>query len=174
MSVLVPDDLIGVDALLTGPSPDLIEPCELMTIQWVSHSRVLDLAARDLNVALWLIWYISQENRRHEQWLTLLGQATALEKIPILLLDLDQRVSRGPGVPSRSTRIPLTQREIAEHLGLTLQHACRTLAVLRRRGALRSHYRAIEILNVGILQESAGDMKQLWQERWDTDQCPEC
>jgi len=60
-SVLVPGDVFGVSELFSGvPSVDLIETRETVTIRSISYPSVLRLAARDDNIAMWLLDYANE------------------------------------------------------------------------------------------------------------------
>jgi len=59
-TVLLPGDLFGVSELFSGvPSVDLIETRETVTIRSISYPSVLRLAARDDNIAMWLLYYVN-------------------------------------------------------------------------------------------------------------------
>ena len=162
MSVLLPGDMIGVRGLLSDAPADLVETRQAVRLQSVRYSRILDLAAQDANVAMWLLWYVNQRNVRHDKWSTLLAQGSAVEKVAILLLDLYERLSHFDDVADGPVRIWLTQRDIADHVGLALPHVCRTLAILRDRGGVNIRYGAIEIIDPRALTENAADMADYW------------
>lgn len=60
---------------------------------------------------------------RQTQWIVRLGRKNAVERIVELLADLRERLGRGNG----PVEIPLTQREIADVVGLTPVHVNRVL-----------------------------------------------
>src|ERR1700690_1575517 len=63
-SVLLPGDIIGVSSLIGGSRPESVEARTQMSVQSLSHVQVLRLAAEKPNVALWLLWHQSRENKR--------------------------------------------------------------------------------------------------------------
>jgi CRP-like cAMP-binding protein len=146
-SVLLPGDIIGVSSLIGGSRPESVEARTQMSVQSLSHVQVLRLAAEKPNVALWLLWHQSRENKRSDEWITVLSHGNAIEKIAFLLLDLYRRLKRMGQVGDGSVRVPLTQREIGERLGLTLPHVCRTVALFRERGIVGVHYGGIDIID---------------------------
>jgi CRP-like cAMP-binding protein len=146
-SVVLLGDMIGVSSLVGGSRRESVEARTQMSVQSLSHVEVLRLAAERSNVALWLLWHQSQENKRSNEWVTVLSHGNAIEKIAFLLLDLYRRLKRmGQGCEG-SVRVPLTQREIGERLGLTLPHVCRTVALFRERGIVQLRYGGIDIID---------------------------
>jgi CRP/FNR family nitrogen fixation transcriptional regulator len=71
-------------------------------------------------------------NLQHaESQLLLLGQKDSLEKVAAFLLEMDKRLT-GTG----AITLPMTRRDIADYLGLTLETVSRALARLKRKGAI--------------------------------------
>ena len=73
----------------------------------------------------------------------------------MLLLDLHRRFSRGRSRSKDPVRIPLTQQDIADYSELSLEYVSRTLAVLNEWGGVNVCYGAVEIVDPGVLLESA-------------------
>lgn len=83
----------------------------------------------------------------------ILGQRTAAAQISALLLDLHMRTGSGPSVP-----LPMTQRDIADYLGLTVETVSRTFAMLaKRKLVVRGEPHLARIMNMKKLQDLAGD-----------------
>jgi CRP/FNR family transcriptional regulator, anaerobic regulatory protein len=162
-SILVPDDLVGLQALFHVPSFELIEALEPMSVASISRSQALALLAENANIALWLLWYGEREIQCRQRWLAVLAQGNALERTAILLLDFYRRAGGGVHRQGKAMRVPLTQSHIAEYLGLTLAHVSRTLTTLRKRGAVKTGYGTIEIISGSALVESAAGLAQIWE-----------
>ena len=64
--------------------------------------------------------------------MTLLGRKTSLEKVAAFLLEMDRRLA-GADVLA----LPMTRRDIADYLGLTLETVSRELSHLRALGILK-------------------------------------
>jgi len=146
-SILLPGDMIGVSSLIDGSRSGSVEARTQMSVRSLSHAEVLRLAAEKPDVALWLLWHQTRENNRSNEWMAVLSHGNAREKIAFLLLDLYRRLQREAHVGDVPVRVPLTQREIGERLGLTLPHVCRTVALFRERGIVEVFYGGIDILS---------------------------
>src|SRR5262249_21153861 len=79
--------------------------------------EVLKLTARSLQHA--------------ENHLLLLGRQTSIERVAAFLIEMDRRLHS----PSEMT-LPMTRRDIADYLGLTIESVSRALSIFRREGLL--------------------------------------
>ncbi len=64
-----------------------------------------------------------------------LGRRAAEEKLTVFLASWRDRLAR-LGAAVDPVPVPMSRRDIADHLGLTVETVCRTLAKLERRGAI--------------------------------------
>ena len=98
----------------------------------VFKRRTLErLAARDLDVARWL-WALTARNLDHAQeHMMLLGRKTATERVAAFLLEMDECMQ-----PAGSITLPMSRRDIADYLGLTLETVSRTMSQLQSEGAV--------------------------------------
>lgn len=93
-------------------------------------------------------WFMTAVDAAITRELSLsLGQRSAIARMAHLFCELYVRLrlvdrARGDGYD-----LPLTQRELAECLGLTVVHANRTLQELRRRGLIELENRQLTILD---------------------------
>jgi CRP-like cAMP-binding protein len=164
VAFLLPGDLFGVRAMLMDRAPDSIEALTTASVRMVGAARALELASLNFEFALRIIWHLVRADLRHHRWLVVLGQGNAMEKIAIMMLDLCERLRRAGLLRDMPPRLPIAQREIADHLGLTLPHVSRSLAAFRDRGMLNMHYRSIEITNFPALAEFARSIED-WIDR---------
>jgi len=79
-----------------------------------------------------LIALINQNLQHAESHMLLLGRKTALERVAAFLLEMDERLAH-PDVMI----LPMTRRDIADYLGLTIETISRALSTLRGEQILR-------------------------------------
>jgi CRP-like cAMP-binding protein len=117
------------------------------TIAVAPHERVYEMTNQYPRLAriYWLMTNI--DAAIHREWTLSLGQRSALSRMAHLFCELFVRLEVVGLVSGNSYRIPLTQRELAECLGLTVVHANRTIQELRRRGLLELEQRELRILD---------------------------
>lgn len=88
-------------------------------------------AARDLDVARWL-WALTARNLSHaEEHMMLLGRKTATERVAAFLLEMDECMQ-----PVGSITLPMSRRDIADYLGLSVETVSRTISQLQNEGAV--------------------------------------
>ncbi len=95
---------------------------------------------------------MTTDNLQHaENHILLLGRKTALERVAAFLLEMNRRLPK-EGVVA----LPMSRRDIADYLGLTLETVSRALSLLHKRGYLRftgTNHRDIVVLKPAGLAE---------------------
>lgn len=92
------------------------------------------------------------EARRYEH-IVRLGQHTAPERLIHLLFELRERLAPFGGGSPDSFRLPLTQEDLADALGLSVVHINRTLRQLRAARMLEIRFGTVTLLQPRQLQE---------------------
>jgi CRP/FNR family transcriptional regulator len=128
--IYVPGDLIGLEAALRTRPADEVVAIQPATVQTVDSEVVSGLLARP-GTATYLAWLICEAQRRAEDRADRLARFDAQERLAEMLIDLHERLRRRELVTAGSFNLPLTQQQIADHLGLTVVHVNRTLRLLR-------------------------------------------
>ncbi|MBN8966930.1 MAG: helix-turn-helix domain-containing protein, partial [Rhizobiales bacterium] len=101
------------------------------TIRLAKRSSLEQAAEVDVQVALHL-WSLTAGHLRHaEDHMLLLGRKTAMEKVATFLLEMDRRLT-----VAGMMALPMTRRDIADYLGLTLETVSRTFSQLQSQGVL--------------------------------------
>jgi CRP/FNR family transcriptional regulator, nitrogen fixation regulation protein len=123
-------DILGVE---NGEIHRFTAEAIVNTTVWVAKSRSLfaGLATGDIPAANHIRDLITRTLEHMENHLLLLGRQTALEKVASFLLEMDRRLQQ-PEV----MLLPMTRRDIADYLGLTIETVSRSLSMLRDEGIL--------------------------------------
>ncbi len=79
-----------------------------------------------------------------------LGVSDARSRVACFLADLSQRLARR-GLPSTEFRLSMSRRDIAHHLGLTLETVSRSLSAFKREGWLQVRARNVKVLRPQVL-----------------------
>jgi CRP/FNR family nitrogen fixation transcriptional regulator len=101
------------------------------TLRLVKRQSLETVANSDTVVTRTLMSMTAKNLQHAEDHMLLLGRKTALERVAAFLAEMDQR-STAAGVMS----LPMTRRDIADYLGLTLETVSRTLSQMRSAGVL--------------------------------------
>jgi CRP/FNR family transcriptional regulator, anaerobic regulatory protein len=124
----LPGDTLGLGALAAAPhhhAADTLTP-----------ARVCVLNAQSLRTSsVWLPEAIAlavAAQERAQRYLTAIGRRTADERLAYLMLDLHDRCAALGLTSGQTLRSPLTQRHIADAVGLSLVHTNKTLRRLSR------------------------------------------
>jgi CRP/FNR family nitrogen fixation transcriptional regulator len=139
----VPGDMFGFE---NGPTHRFTADAVVQTdVRIMKRSSLLEaLPGREMGTKA-LIGMVTQNLRHAESHMLLLGRKTSLEKVSAFLIEMDERL----GHPN-TLKLPMSRRDIADYLGLTLETVSRTLSILRDRQVLRfegATQRLIELLD---------------------------
>lgn len=136
------------------------------TLGVVPHERLAEACERYPHLArvYWLSTNVDAAITR-ETALSL-AQRSAISRMAHLFCELHVRLAIVDKTQGNTFEFPLTQRELAECLGLTVVHVNRTLQELRRRGLVEAGNRQITILDKRGLETLAEfDPAYLYLER---------
>jgi CRP-like cAMP-binding protein len=134
-----PGDIFGLE-----PGENYSATAEAVVIAQVAvfqRRQIHAAASSSIEVAREL-WNRAAQNLHHaESHMLLLGRKTALERVEAFLVEMSQRSQR-----SGHVNLPMSRRDIADYLGLTLETVSRTLSQLQSEGGLQlSGARRIEL-----------------------------
>lgn len=118
-----------------GPGETHRQTAEALTATrvLVFRRRRIERAATGSAAVACQLWDMAKDELRHAQDLMLLlGRRSAQERVAAFLMEIDDRL----GATGTFT-LPMTRRDIADYLGLTIETVSRTLSQLEEDGALR-------------------------------------
>lgn len=123
-------DLFGLEA--SGKHQLTTEAIVETKVVLLKRRSLETLAAENVQVA-YKLWTAASENLRSaEQRMLLLGRKTALERVASFLVEMDDRCG-GKGMID----LPMSRRDVADYLGLTLETVSRAISQMRASGMLR-------------------------------------
>lgn len=149
---LLPGDMFGFDAF--GEYDLAAEAVSATVLRRYPRRAVEALADRDPAVARTLRGLSSAKLRAAREQMMLLGRKTAVERIASFLLDMANRM---PGGRDGRLALAMGRADIADHLGLTIETVCRTLACLRRDGVISLAREAVTLCDPRSLHALACD-----------------
>jgi CRP-like cAMP-binding protein len=132
-AIHVPGDFVDLHSYLIKEMDhgvSALSPCRMAL---VPHQSLTELTRQAPHLArmLWLSTLIDASI--HRQWITSLGRRSAVSRVAHLFCEVYLRLEVVGQVEDLSCAFPLTQRDIADACGLSVVHANRTLATLRKR-----------------------------------------
>jgi len=157
LDLYLPGDLIGLDSLLRPPMASDAVVTLTPVVCYALSGRPLDVALQQHEILLYVLDAADAERRRLEHLALSLSRCAAEERIAMMLLGLYRRLRRRQLVSARSFRLPLTQQEIADHVGLTVVHVNRVLGRLRRSGIALVHHKTVVLQDLAALCRVAGE-----------------
>jgi len=89
------------------------------------------IAKTDFAVVRDLLKNTARNLQHAEEHVLLLGRKTALERVATFMLEMDQRLAN-----AGFFALPMTRRDIADYLGLTIETVSRELRYLHKKGIL--------------------------------------
>jgi CRP/FNR family nitrogen fixation transcriptional regulator len=101
------------------------------TVRLIKRQSLEAVAESDAIVLRNLLSMTTSNLEHAENHMLLLGRKTSLEKVAAFLLEMDARL-----IPTGIMALPMSRRDIADYLGLTLETVSRALSQLQRAGIL--------------------------------------
>jgi CRP/FNR family nitrogen fixation transcriptional regulator len=102
------------------------------TVRITRQRSLLDTMASHKGGTTNLLSLVTRNLQHAENHMLLLGRKTALERVAAFLLEIDDRLAH-PNVMI----LPMSRRDIADYLGLTIETVSRALSTLRAEKLLR-------------------------------------
>lgn len=132
----VPGDFLDLHGFLLKVLAHGVVALSNCTLIQVEHEALKKLTETSPHLArmLWLDTLIDASV--HREWLVAMGRRPALGQLAHLMCELYVRLKIVDRTDGFSFRLPLTQSELADALGLSIVHVNRTLRELRRRGVI--------------------------------------
>jgi CRP/FNR family nitrogen fixation transcriptional regulator len=101
------------------------------TVRLIKRQSLDKAADSDAVVACNLLSMTSRNLEHAENHMLLLGRNTAVERVAAFLIEMDERLA-----PSGEMALPMSHKDVADYLGLTLETVSRVLSRLHSKGIL--------------------------------------
>jgi CRP-like cAMP-binding protein len=152
----LPGEFCGIKTIFMERQPDDIEALTEASVRRIHYEEACALAARDFGVAMFLAWQLALDERHLHNWTVRLGRANAEERLAALLLELRNRLLQLGVAAQAGYALPLSQQQIADHVGLTPVHVSRVLRRFRELDMVCINRSEVQFMdNVGQLEELA-------------------
>lgn len=163
--IFLPGDLFGIKSMFISRHPDSVRAISDAVLERVHYKTLHNAYIRDSDVATRCTWQVMEEERRLHSWVVGLGQGSAEERVALLLMDFRGRLVTA-GVLAEDSLVydmPLTQGELADHLGLTAVHVNRVLKEFRDSGIVTVRDRHVNIANLAVLAQRAAPLLDVYE-----------
>lgn len=160
-----PGDMVDLQSGLMVVADHGIRTHSPTTILWYECNDILRLAADfpEWSRALWFDTLV--EAAIFREWTVNVGRRSAAERTAHLLLEIAWRLEEIGESDGRTFKMPVTQVDLSDAVGLSPVHTNRTLQKLRESGMIRTYGKTIVIENrEAMVRQAAFDDRYLHPE----------
>ena len=161
----LPGDLLGLPGLAVQKSIDTVIALSPVVVCEIRAQTLLDMFWSQPGLAARLYLVAQEERVMAMERLALVGKAPAIARVAALFVRLGERLAKLDSGSPCAYEIPLTQKDIADMVGVTSVHLNKLLRELRTAGIITLQKRQLRILK----ERELWDLAQI--EPWDT-ACP--
>jgi CRP-like cAMP-binding protein len=151
----IPGDMCDLHSVVSPIAGWGLEALTTTTILHVPHQDLRNLVTAHPGIALAFWRDTTADASVLAKWIGNLGRRDAASRIAHLFCEVGMRMEQA-GLGTRTQfRLPMTQTQIADAMGLTPVHVNRTMQTLRRDQIVRTEQRTIHVDNWARLSEIA-------------------
>lgn len=154
-SYLVPGDICDLHVALLEEMDHTVSTVSDCVVAEIHRPTILNIVAERPAITRALWWTMLVDEAVLREWITNMGARNAELRISHLLCELHARLKAVGLVKEGVFRLPITQQELADTVGLSSVHVNRSLRVLRERGLATFRYRSVEIPDVDRIRKFA-------------------
>jgi CRP-like cAMP-binding protein len=152
--ILLQRDIVGAEHAAVGQSDREIIAASTLCYRLLKAARMRELM-HDPRIALRMIALAAEARLRTERHLTEVISYDARGRIAGMIYGIYERLRHQELIQRPTFNLPLTQDQIADHLGLTMVHISRTLRRMRDEKLLFVYRGVVIIHDVGELRRAA-------------------
>ncbi len=163
--IFLPGDLMAVKSMFLTHQPDGVVAISAIKTERIDHRKLHVAYVADNDIAMRCVWQIVEEERRLHSWVAGHGQGSAEERLALLLLDFRGRLILSGTIAAHSLtyQMPLTQVQLADHLGITAVHVSRVLKDFRERRMVQVRDGRVTIANLPKLTQRASALLDFYE-----------
>jgi CRP/FNR family transcriptional regulator len=163
--IFLPGDLFGIKSMFISRHPDSVLAISDVVVERVHYKTLHDAYVKDGDIGTRCIWQVMEEERRLHSWVVGLGRGNAVERLALLLMDFRGRLIDSGTLPpdSMAYEMPLTQGQLADHLGITAVHVNRVLKEFRDSGVVIVRDGQVRITNLTLLTKRAAPLLDVYE-----------
>ena len=154
LGILLSGDIGGLHNVVLARSFEDIHAASRVGYNTLAAGALYELLD-DRCVMLQVMARLAEERWRADRLAASIGRLDAYARLCVLLLDIHDRLRHRGLISRASFNLPLTQEQIADHLGLTLVHVNRTLRRLREERIVLVDRQVVIIQDLDRLRELA-------------------
>ena len=159
LRILLSGDYAGLHNIALARTMEDVQAANRVGYHLLGAATLRDMLT-DPCVSMFLMAQLAEARWRADRLAASIGRLDAHARICVMLLDMHDRL-RHRGLINRTTfNLPLTQEQIADHLGMTLVHVNRTLRRLREEKIVLVDRQVVIIHDLERLRELAQGLPQ--------------
>lgn len=134
LDVLLPGDIIGMESHILGFTEHSVQALTTVSLCVLRGRRLGDLFQRHPDWGMSLLRWLVEDQRRGDDWRTILGRRDAGQRLAYFLLEIFDRLQQRGMANDKSCPCPLGHQHLADALGLSRVHVSRVLSEFSGRG----------------------------------------
>src|SRR5580700_5133557 len=156
LTILIPGDFFDLHGFLLKATDHSVATIGPTRIAAIGREAVIDIIANHPRIGAALWWSAMQEEAMLRERIVALGRRTARGRVAYIVCELVWR-QRAIGIAEdHAVRMPFTQTDLADLLGLTPVHTNRVLQGFRRDELITLDRRRLTLLDIERLQAISG------------------
>jgi CRP-like cAMP-binding protein len=156
LTILIPGDFFDLHGFLLKAMDHSVAAVGPTRIAAIGREAVIGIIANHPRIGAALWWSAMQEEAMLRERIVALGRRTARGRVAYFLCELVWRQQAIGIAEDHTVRVPFTQTDLADILGLTPVHTNRVLQGFRRDELIALDRRRLTLLNIERLQAISG------------------
>jgi CRP-like cAMP-binding protein len=156
LTILIPGDFFDLHGFLLQATDHSVATISPTRIASIGRDAVIDIIANHPRIGAALWWSTIQEQAMLRERIVALGRRSARGRVAYFLCEIVWRQRVIGMAEGHAIRLPFTQTDLADMLGLTSVHTNRVLQYFRRDALITLANRRLTLLDLERLQAISG------------------